>query len=233
MKELSNVVLLSAKKAVVAGFCALLCSVFLIASSSFSTNLANSLVYKQDISDSEKITVYSNGKPKKIAFKDIKSSLKLHSVGDIQVVSDDSNLPIVISNNSNYDIDVILRCASTSQKVDVTDDTEYQKIRLEANTDSNFIIKVHSRANGDANLNITLTTKNGLVIGKTKAKLHVFANIGATLKFIFIALTALLIIFGIYRTIKKVHKISKKKFFNNSESEMQHSAIFETVKSES
>lgn len=175
--------------------------VFVVLISLLPLIFTNSFAYAAKNTD---IKVYNeDGEAEKISLNKIKDDIFIHPFTDVQMVSEKSILPVTIENNTDYSLDMKLRVTTNTTKLDVSASDELKEINIGAHTQEKINVELISRANGNAKVNLILSTKNGKFVSKANADIHIFATVGLFLKICFFIFIGLLLVFGVYRTVKK------------------------------
>lgn len=119
----------------------------------------------------------------------------------INLVSQDSRVPILIRNNYNTEVRVLIHVATSNLRVRLPKVTA---VTVPANSTINATVPVQAVANGDVTLYVWLTSFSGVRIGENSAvEMHVLGNFEAIAIGSLVGVVALLLVVGTVRMLRR------------------------------
>lgn len=119
----------------------------------------------------------------------------------INLVSQDSRVPILIRNNYNTEVRVLIHVATSNLRVRLPKVTA---VTVPANSTINATVPVQAVANGDVTLYVWLTSFSGVRIGENAdVEMHVLGNFEAIAIGSLVAVVALLLVVGTVRMLRR------------------------------
>jgi hypothetical protein len=119
----------------------------------------------------------------------------------INLVSQDSRVPILIRNNYNTEVRVLIHVATSNLRVRLPKVTA---VTVPANSTINTTVPVQAVANGDVTLYVWLTSFSGVRIGENSAvEMHVLGNFEAIAIGSLVGIVALLLVVGTVRMLRR------------------------------
>lgn len=120
---------------------------------------------------------------------------------EINLVSQDSRVPVLIQNNYDTEVRVLVHIAPSNLKVRLPQTTS---VTIAPNSTVNAVIPVQAVANGDVELSVWLTSFSGVRLGPdTVVTMHVIGNAEAIVLGTMGGLVLLLVIVGSVRMIRR------------------------------
>lgn len=119
----------------------------------------------------------------------------------INLVSQDSRVPVLIQNNYDTEVRVLVHVATSNLKVRLPQTTS---VTVAPNSTVNAVIPVQAVANGDVELSVWLTSFSGVRLGQdTVVTMHVIGNAEAIVLGTMGGLVLLLLVVGSIRMIRR------------------------------
>ena len=120
---------------------------------------------------------------------------------EINLVSQDSRVPVLIQNNYDTEVRVLIHVATSNLRVRLPQTTS---VTVAPNSTVNAVIPVQAVANGDVQLSVWLTSFSGVRLGPdTVVTMHVIGNAEAIVLGTMGGLVLLLLIVGSIRMIRR------------------------------
>lgn len=133
-------------------------------------------------------------------------AVSIVSGSDINLVSRQSNFPVVVSNNTTGEVRVIVHLVSTSPKLSVEENTVW--LVMQPSTTVNAQFPVSAIGSGDVVMVAWLTSISGVEIGpEVQIKLTVNPDVEAWVIGLFLGFVSVLAIVGVIRTSRKSRSI--------------------------
>jgi hypothetical protein len=137
----------------------------------------------------------------------IVDSVQVDPSSEIVVISNQTALPVTVSNNLDQDVTVVLTVRSRETLLAVDKKSRAQAVTVDEGSQRRIQIPVDALSNGNASIVATLFSSAGVQIGRSVTiKVNVNAGWETTGTLIFAALIAGLFAFGIIRNIRKRRK---------------------------
>ena len=132
------------------------------------------------------------------------SSVQISKSSALLLLSDQSALPISISNGLDQDVTVTLTVRPSTPLVSIDHKDKVQTITINANSQRRVEVPLEALSNGKAQLLVTLTSVTGQQVGEAVTlKVNVQAGWETLGTLIFVALVVALFAFGVIRNIRK------------------------------
>ena len=120
---------------------------------------------------------------------------------EINLVSQDSRVPILIRNNYNTEVRVLVHVATSNLRVQLP---KVSAVTIPANSTINATVPVQAVANGDVTLYVWLTSFSGVRIGENESlKMHVLGNFEAIALGSLAVVVLLLLVVGTARMLRR------------------------------
>jgi hypothetical protein len=127
--------------------------------------------------------------------------VKIVKGSNINLVSQDSRVPILIQNNYDTEVRVLIHVSTSNLKVRLPETTS---VVIPANSTLNATVPVQAVANGDVTLNVWLTSFSGVRIGnKLSIEMTVLGNFEAIAIGSLGSFVVVLLVVGIIRTLRR------------------------------
>lgn len=132
---------------------------------------------------------------------EVMASLTTAPSSTINLVNSQANIPVTVLNALDQDVNVIVHLESASTRLQADEDVE---VTVPANSETTVALPVSAIGSGDVELEVELLAPDGTVVGTSSAmhmRVHAdWENIGTGIVGI---LLALLMAFGIFRTVRR------------------------------
>lgn len=126
----------------------------------------------------------------------------------INLVARESNIPVSVQNNFDVDITIQVHLRSNNPRVIIP--KSFVEVVVPANTTINAQVPVRAIANGDVELTAWLESFTGNRIGENvEIKMSVNADIETAAIVLFLSLVGLLLLVGVFRTLRRKAASSK------------------------
>ena len=120
---------------------------------------------------------------------------------NINLVSQDSRVPILVRNNYDTEVRVLIHVATSNLRVRLPKVTA---VTIPANSTVNATVPVQAVANGNVTLNVWLTSFSGVRLGdNTRISMNVLGNFEAIAIGSLSAVVAALLVFGTLRMLRR------------------------------
>lgn len=127
--------------------------------------------------------------------------VKIVKGSNINLVSQDSRVPILIQNNYDTEVRVLIHVTTSNLKVRLPETTS---VVIPANSTLNATVPVQAVANGDVTLNVWLTSFSGVRIGNNLSiEMTVLGNFEAIAIGSLGSFVVVLLVVGIIRTLRR------------------------------
>ena len=127
--------------------------------------------------------------------------VKIVKGSNINLVSQDSRVPILIQNNYDTEVRVLIHVSTSNLKVRLPETTS---VVIPANSTLNATVPVQAVANGDVTLNVWLTSFSGVRIGNNLSiEMTVLGNFEAIAIGSLGLFVVVLLVVGIIRTLRR------------------------------
>lgn len=135
------------------------------------------------------------------AFADDYYDVQIIKGSSINLVSQESRVPVLIQNNYDTEVRVLVHVSTSNLRVRLPEATS---VTIAPNSTINAVIPVHAVANGDVQLNIWLTSFSGVRLGPDQeVTMHVIGDAEAIGLFSMGLLVLLLLVVGSIRMIRR------------------------------
>jgi hypothetical protein len=127
--------------------------------------------------------------------------VKIVKGSNINLVSQDSRVPILVQNNYDTEVRVLIHVSTSNLRVRLPRTTS---VVIPANSTVNATVPVQAVANGDVTLNVWLTSFSGVRIGNSlNIEMKVLGNFEAIAIVSLGSLVLILLVVGTIRTIRR------------------------------
>ncbi|HEV7950684.1 MAG TPA: DUF6049 family protein [Glaciihabitans sp.] len=140
----------------------------------------------------------------------ILESVQIAPSSTIQLPSDRGSLPIAVNNSLTQAVTVYVSVRPRSPALSVDSDYTFVEMTVEPESSQTVRIPVRSLANGEVQLTVTISDKDGNPIGQsTNIELNVHAGWETAGTIAFAVLVVLIFGLGIFRTIRKRRRVRR------------------------
>jgi hypothetical protein len=136
-----------------------------------------------------------------------KNKISINKLDTVQLISETGSIPLTITND--LDRDVVLKLDATSEDSNRLEVWGLDQVFVRANSEQKVVLPIHARANGIVTITTHLKSRN-LDFGKMSFGVHITRAVGDVLSAVFYTLIALLLLLGIFRTIR-IHRRLRSK----------------------